>query len=186
MKVCVDAGHGMGNKKAGVFDPGATKKVGTETFAEADIVLRYAHTLRKILEDQGTSVFMTRTSSADTASAVGRATRAANNGCTVFVSLHLNSNAKAQANGAETLWRNATKDKPLAEALQKAVVKVTGFKDRGTHERTDLAVLKFNAGPAVMIELGFISNDADRAFLINGTNREKICKAIAKVLTPGS
>jgi N-acetylmuramoyl-L-alanine amidase len=183
MKICVDAGHGLGNKQKGVFDPGATRKAGTEMFAEADIVLRYAHTLRKILEDGGTSVFMTRTSSADPASINTRTTRAAANGCTSFISLHLNSADKAQANGVEVLWRDETKDKPLAEALLKALVKVTGFKDRGTKQRTDLAVLKFNPGPAVLIEFGFISNDSDRAFLINGTNREKICKAVAKVVT---
>lgn len=38
MRIAIDPGHGMGNSTAGVFDPGATRRVGTETFAEADIV----------------------------------------------------------------------------------------------------------------------------------------------------
>ena len=182
MKICVDPGHGMSNSNSGVFDPGATKKVGGNTFAEADIVLRYGHTLRQLLEDAGTEVFMTRTSSADAAPVAGRATRAANAGCTRFVSLHLNSNNSAQANGIEVLFRDAVKDKPLADALQKALVKETGFKDRGTQKRTDLAVLKFKPGAAVLIELGFISNDADRSFLIAGANRDRICAAIVKAI----
>jgi N-acetylmuramoyl-L-alanine amidase len=45
-----------------------------------------------------------------------------------------------------------------------------------------LAVLKFKSGPAVVIELGFITNDNDRNFLIDGANRESICNAIAGVL----
>jgi N-acetylmuramoyl-L-alanine amidase len=182
MKICVDAGHGMNNKKAEVFDPGATKKVGTETFAEADIVLRYAHTLRQALEAMGKSVFMTRTSSADSAPVVRRATRAANAGCDKFISLHLNSNTSAQANGVEVLFRDAAKDKPLADKLQKGLVQVTKFKDRGSIQRTDLAVLKFKPGPAVLIELGFISSDSDRSFLLDGTNRDSICNMIARAL----
>jgi N-acetylmuramoyl-L-alanine amidase len=182
MKICVDAGHGMGNRKSGLFDPGATAKQGNETFAEADIVLRYAHTLRKLLEANGTTVFMTRTSSADPAPAGARAGRAEAANCDLFVSLHLNSSDSAQSNGVEVLFRNAAKDKPLADKLQKALVQVTGFKDRGTVQRDNLAVLKFQTGPVVLIELGFISNKNNRDFLLDGTNRDRICNAIAQTI----
>jgi N-acetylmuramoyl-L-alanine amidase len=182
MKICIDPGHGMSNSKAGVFDPGATKKAGRETFAEADFTLRYGLTLRKLLEAAGREVFLTRTSSADPAPVGGRATRAVNAGCTRFVSLHLNSSGSVQANGVEVLFRDAAKDKALADAIQKALVAATGFNDRGTKERTDLAVLKFKPGAAVLIELGFISNDGDRNFLLDGANRDRICAAIVKAL----
>lgn len=182
LKTCVDAGHGLSNSTAGVYDPGATRKVGSETFSEADIALRYALTLRQLLDAAGTSVFMTRTSSADAAPVGQRAARAARAGCKRFVSLHLNSYSDAKANGVTVLYRHDTKDKPLAEALQKALVAATGLRDRKTSKRTDLAVLKFTPGPAVLIELGFISSDTDRNFLIDGTNRDAVCAAIAGVL----
>jgi len=185
MKIAIDPGHGMGNRKTGVFDPGATKKVGTETFAEADIVLRYGHTLRKLLEDGGINVFMTRTSSADSASVGRRARRAAEAGCTHYVSLHLNSSESRQANGVEVLFRDELKDKPLADRLQKRLLQITGFADHVNDKRTDLAVLKFTPGPAVLMELGFISNDGDRSFLIQGANRDAICHGIFEVLTGG-
>lgn len=184
MKICVDAGHGMGNRKTGVFDPGATVKVGSETFAEADIALRYAHTLRTMLVANGATVFMTRTSSADPAAAGLRAGRAENAGCDLLISLHLNSNDNPQAHGVEVLYRSTAKDKPLADRLQPALVAVTGFKDRGTIQRMNLAVLKFQRGPVVMIELGFISNKSDRDFLLSGANRDRICDAIVRTL-PG-
>jgi N-acetylmuramoyl-L-alanine amidase len=182
MKICVDAGHGMGNRKSGVFDPGATVKQGSETFAEADIVLRYAHTLRKLLEARGATVFMTRTSSADPAPAGARASRAENAKCGLFVSLHLNSSDSSQANGVEVLFRSTAKDKPLANRLQAALVQATGLKNRGTVQRDNLAVLKFKAGPVVLIELGFISNKSNRDFLLDGTNRDRICAEIAQTL----
>lgn len=183
MKIAIDPGHGMGNSAAGVFDPGATKRVGTETFAEADIVLRYGHTLRRLLEDSGLEVFMTRTSSADSAAVGRRARRATEAGCTHFVSLHLNSSTSAQANGIEVLFRDEVKDRALAEQLQERLASITGFSNRGVERRTNLAVLRFSPGPVVLIELGFISNDGDRSFLIQGANRDAICQGILDVLT---
>jgi N-acetylmuramoyl-L-alanine amidase len=168
----------MANQKAKVFDPGAIKKIGGQTFAEADIVLRYGLTLRKLFEDNGVDVFMTRTSSADPAPVGGRARRAVAAGCTHFIALHLNSATTPQANGVEVAFRDDAKDKPLADQLLKNLLKATRLGNHGNDKRTDLAVLKFSRGPAVLIELGFITNDGDRNFLIEGANRDKICKAI--------
>ena len=64
--------------------------------------------------------------------------------------------------------------------LQKALLAVTGFKDRGVKQHDDLAVLKFQ-GPAALIELGFIANDANRETLLNPQKRNAICEAIAQV-----
>lgn len=44
--------------------------------------------------------------------------------------------------------------------------------------RTDFAVLKTRA-PAVLVELGFITNDADRALLADAAYREKAAQALA-------
>lgn len=183
MKIAIDPGHGMSNSKAGVFDPGAVKKVGSESFAEADIVLRYGLTLKKLCQDRGVDVFMTRSSSADSAPVGGRAKRAVNAGCTHFISLHLNSSTSSQANGVEVEFRDDHKDKPLANKLLKKLLKITGFNNHGNDKRLDLAVIKFNSGPAVLIELGFITNDKDRGFLLEGKNRDAICKGIFDVMT---
>ena len=181
-KVCVDPGHGMSNSKPGVYDPGATRTAAGVVFAEADIALQYGLTLRTLLQGEGTDVFLTRASRTDPAPVGGRVKRATDAGCKRFVSIHLNSFKDAAANGVTVLFRDVTKDKPLADALQKALVAEPGFKNRGTTQRMDLAVLKFTAGPAVLIELGFISNERDRTFLVDGRNRERICNTIACVL----
>jgi N-acetylmuramoyl-L-alanine amidase len=183
MKIAIDPGHGMSNAKPNVYDPGATRKVGNETFAEADIALRYGLTLRKVLQDRGIETFMTRTSSADPAPVKTRATRAQKAGCTHFVSLHLNSDDSPSAHGVEVQYRNNVKDKPLADRIQSRLIKLTGFNDHGNDQRLDLAVLKFSDGPAVLIELGFITNTADRDYLIQSANRDSICAAIADVVT---
>jgi len=181
MKIAIDAGHGMGNARRGVFDPGATAKAGAQDFTEADIVLRYALALGKLCEQSRFEFFMTRGSSTEPAPVGGRAARAGAAGCTHFVSIHLNSSAKPRANDLEVLYRDEKKDRPLAAALQQALLKVTGFRDRGNDRRTDLAVLKFEQGPAALIELGFISNRGDREFLLAEGNRDRVCSAILQV-----
>ncbi len=98
-------------------------------------------------------------------------------GCDVLLSLHLNDFDDDAANGVEVLYRDA-EDRTLAQKLQTALVKTSKMKDRKIKQRTDLAVLKFT-GVAVLLELGFIANDADRAKLINAQMRSALTHAIA-------
>lgn len=175
----------MANVNAGVFDPGAQASAGNETFSEADFTLRYGLALRESLQARGVEVFMTRTSSSEDDPLNTRVSRAKAAGCTHFVSVHLNAFDDPSAKGVEVLYRDSAKDKPLAEQLQSQLVAVTGFQNRGVQVRPDLAVLKFADGPAVLMELGFITNTNDRNFLSSGANRRAICEAVASVLAPG-
>lgn len=176
MKICVDAGHGMSNKKFGVFDSGATHPENGILFIEADIALRYALSLRNAFTEAGISVFMTRDDQQDHAPVSKRAANAKAAGCDVFISFHLNDAETDIANGTETLF-NDSEDKAFAQKIQSALVKALGLKDRSIKQRTDLAVLKFK-GTAILIELGFIANDKDRDTLLDPLNRSKVCAAI--------
>jgi N-acetylmuramoyl-L-alanine amidase len=98
-------------------------------------------------------------------------------GCDIFISLHLNDFDDDSANGLEVLFRDA-QDRALAQKLQRALIQVTGLRDRDIKQRNDLAVLKF-PGTAVLIELGFIANDADRARLLDAQVRDAITRTIA-------
>jgi N-acetylmuramoyl-L-alanine amidase len=178
MKIAVDAGPGMGNRKPGVYDPGAV----CEAYEEADIALQYGLTLKHLLTQQGVEVFMTRASHDEAAPVASRASRGSAAGCDCFVSFHLNS-AESVGSGLEVLYRDDAKDESLASELQRKLVVVTRFRDRGTSKRTDLAVLKFRPGPAVLIEVGFINNPAERTFLLNRDNRIAICQAIMETIT---
>lgn len=179
MKVCVDPGHGMSNRQTGIFDPGATHIENGFLFREADIVLRYALSLKDVLRAQGVDVFMTRDDATDHAPVGARAAMAKAAGCDAFISLHLNDFDDDAANGLEVLFRDAD-DKVLAQKLQDALVKLTKMKDRKIKQRTDLAVLKFQ-GPAALVELGFIANDADRGKLLDAQVRDAVTRKIAAV-----
>jgi N-acetylmuramoyl-L-alanine amidase len=175
MKIAIDPGHGMNNTGNGKFDPGAV----AAGFREADIALDYGLQLQKAFQANKIPVFMTRADNKEPAPVVQRAGRAEKAGCTHYIALHLNSpDGDPTTHGLQVCFRDATKDKPLAEKLQTALVKVTKFRDLGTDRRPNLAVLKFSKGPAALIELGFITNTADRTDLLSHAVRDAVCKAI--------
>jgi len=180
MRIAIDPGHGMSNRQPGLYDPGATHVEAGFRFEEAEIALRYAFVLREALRARGGAVFLTREDAGDHAPVAERVANAKLAGARALVSLHLNTVEDERANGVEVLYRGEA-SRPLAQALQGAVSAAAKLRDRGIKERDDLAVLRF-PGPAALVELGFLGNDADRAVLLNPARRQAICEAIAETL----
>lgn len=175
-KLCIDPGHGLGNKAANVFDPGAI----SEGVSEADVVLVYALAIKFVAQQRGIHVFLTRDEASDIAPVGQRDNMATAAGCDLFISLHLNA-GPTSASGTETYYRDAA-DKKLADAVQAAVVSALQFKDRkvkleSSSQHTRLAVLDF-PGPACLVELGFVSNAANRQKLLLQSSRLAVANAI--------
>jgi N-acetylmuramoyl-L-alanine amidase len=180
MKICIDPGHGMSNRQSGIFDPGATHIENGFQFQEAAIVLRYGLALKDVFRAAQTEVFMTRDDATDHAPVGKRAGMAKAAGCSALVSLHMNDFDDDSANGIELLYGSPDSER-LAATLQAELLTVTGLRDRKIKRRSDLAVLKFD-GPAVLVELGFIANDKDRAKLLAADTRDAVTRAIARVV----
>lgn len=177
MKICIDSGHGHASRKWGQYDPGAVY-AGVQ---EATIALQYALELQSMLHEKGIPTFLTRTNKTDPAPLGLRVGRCLSAKCTHLVSIHCNSAEDRQANGTEVLYRQP-QDKALAEKLAQAVGFALGLRVRGAKLREDLAILRFMAGPAVLIELGFLPNDGDRAALLDEQKRKGACQAIVNAL----
>lgn len=180
MKIAIDPGHGMSNRKMGLYDPVAVHIENGFEFHEAAIALRYGVALKEALLARGIDVFMTRDDKYDHTPLTGRASMAQKAGCDLFISLHLNDFETDVANGTEIYFRTES-SKQLANKLQSKLVSITGLRDRGIQQKSDLAVLKFD-GPAVLVELGFIANDNDRNKLIDAQVRHAIVQGMADVI----
>lgn len=181
MKIAIDPGHGLNNAKAGKYDPGASAGGVTE----AEIALQYGLTLKHILTQAGIECWMTRTHKNDSAPVGTRDNRANAEKCTHFISFHMNSSVLPLANGTEVFYRDDA-DKRLAEKVLPKVVTVLGLRDRGVKPESKthhgrLAVFNF-VGPAILIELGFISNAKDRAACMDRGKRIAVCEGIRDVL----
>ena len=179
MKIAVDPGHGMSNSSPGVFDPGAEHVSRGVKFREADTTLNYGLVLKDVLRARGIEVFMTRENATDPAPVGRRAGNAERANCNLFISLHLNDSDSASANGLEVLFRR-DEVQPFAQAMHDALIAATGLTPRNTKKRLDLAVLKFD-GPAILIELGFISNERDLQELLDTHVRSVMCETITDV-----
>jgi N-acetylmuramoyl-L-alanine amidase len=171
-KLCIDPGHGMGNRTHGIFDPGCVRG----KIREADIVLEWAHALRSDCLARGVDVWMTRALPTVDAPLSKRVAAAKRNGCTHLISLHVNDAESPKANGIETLQASGG-NIGNAYAVQALAVHHLGLRDRGVKYRDDLAILKHPN--ACLLELGFIGSSSDLAAMQCPTCRADLCNAIA-------
>lgn len=179
MKICIDPGHGMANRKAGTYEPGACAAGETE----AGIVMTWGNCLREVLIERGHKVVRTRVDDKDAAPIGKRASIAKDYGCQIMISLHCNA-FNGLAEGTETFYRGE-ENKAKAYALNAAVIEGLGTRGRGVKtegqsQHTRLAVMSFQ--PCFLIELGFIDHDGDRAKMLDTDKMRATCEKLAHVI----
>lgn len=180
MRICIDPGHGMGNRQRGVYDPGAV----AAGVAEADVVMRWANALRAVLKSMGHTVIRTRVDAADPCPVSRRDDIAVSYQCQRMVSLHCNA-ASGRASGTEVYYRGSD-DRPLALALSGAVSRALGIPDRSAKtetqsQHTSLAVLEFDK--CWLIELGFLDHAGDRSRMLDLYRMNRACEEIAHIIS---
>ena len=166
-KIFIDAGHGG-------RDPGAVNG----DIYEKDIALQIALKLNTALKNNGFETAMSRTTDVFIP-LTERAKKANQFGADFFVSIHLNSAGNSSANGIETLvYENKGVNNQLATNIQNELIKITGSTNRGIKEQKKLVVLNSTKMPAVLIEVGFISNFSERTLLLFNSCQKGIAQAI--------
>lgn len=168
--VFVDPGHGGS-------DPGAVYGVN-----EADVNLQIALRLRSELQARGHIVSMSRTTAAfpTSDSLQARCDLANSSGADVFVSVHNNAAGSAEATGYETWYHvDDPLGKKLASSVHAEVLKQISLRDRGTKVTASLYVLRRTHMPAVLVECGFLSNPADRAYVTSSAGQAAYARGIA-------
>ncbi|MFD0050178.1 N-acetylmuramoyl-L-alanine amidase [Actinomycetes bacterium NPDC127524] len=147
--IVIDAGHGG-------KDPGTSGK----NNLEKTVTLNSALKLQSILTAAGAKVIMTR--SGDTYPTLSdRVNISHKYQADVFISIHFNANPNKSTNGIDTYyWTKNVNERELAECIQEEVIKQTGLSNRGVHTG-NFQVIRENKNPAVLIELGFLSNPAE-------------------------
>ena len=165
-KIVLDAGHGG-------TDYGAIR----EGINEKDITLEITQRVDAILRSKGYQVSLVR--SDDTfVSLEDRVTYCENEGPEIFVSIHVNSAVSNDPNGIETHWYHDY-SKDLAEIIHKHMTKEVKANDRGLF-KSKFYVINHTTMPAVLCEIGFLSNSTERNELITEARKQKTAKAIAE------
>lgn len=172
--VVLDAGHGG-------KDPGAIKNNVYEKTLNYNILCVKAKCL---FEQSDIKVYYTR----ETDKYIDLSTRAkfaAKVEADLFISLHMNSSEQATATGTEVFYSSANNQKNdsglnsyrMGNILVDNLCASMGTKRRGT-TKSDYYVVKYNAVPAVLIELGFISNEEECKKLSDEIYQEQAAQAI--------
>jgi N-acetylmuramoyl-L-alanine amidase len=218
--IVLDPGHGGVEKGA----------VGPTGLQEKDVTLDIASRLEKALERAGVSVVLTRDDdrllSLDERTAIANHNRAA-----LFISIHLNSSRRSDAQGAETyylsgegtddeartlaalenkvyritdedddrelpagpgdpleliLWDLAQnqyliESSHLAESVQRELNALVGTRDRGVRQ-APFRVLTGATMPAILVEVGFVSNPQEEERLKSPAYRDHVVEAIASAV----
>ncbi|MDR6549558.1 N-acetylmuramoyl-L-alanine amidase family protein [Paenibacillus qinlingensis] len=169
LTVIIDAGHGDN-------DPGALSITGRH---EKDFTLATANKVNALLiKDKRINVLMTR--SDDTFIPLDDRVSVANNiSADLFLSIHGNS-AKATVSGTETYY-NRPESLDFANVIHKYAVPATGFADRKVRQADFRVITKTNM-PAVLLEVGYLSNKNDESAMYKEAFQDKLAASLVAAI----
>ncbi len=164
IKIYIDQGHNPENPNAGAVGNG---------LREQDLTYRIGQELATLLRnDPNYEVRLSRPNtetSLGTSNATSLAARVrdANQwGADYFISLHANAASSPTAGGVEAFaYSKASRGYALGEDILEELSDTTGLNDRGMKVRPGLYVLRNTDMPALLVELGFITNPRDAALM---------------------
>ncbi|MBQ2645665.1 N-acetylmuramoyl-L-alanine amidase, partial [bacterium] len=164
--IIIDPGHG-GN------DPGAMRN----NVLEKDITLEIAKLVVRKLKQQGATVYMTRND--DTfVSLNDRVVFSNNKKPDIFVSVHINACENESVHGIEThYFKEDSLD--FAKHVHKSIILRINDKDRGIL-KSRFYVIRNTDMPAILLELGFISNEEERKLMQTPEKQNAFADAITE------
>lgn len=181
--IAIDPGHG------GV-DPGAVSRNGV---IESDINLKIALNLKRLIEQSGGIVVMTRTTDVGLYSPEAKTLRqmkkedlhkrkeiVESSQADVFISIHLNSFIKPAYYGAQTFYKKDCEEgEKFALIIQKELKNILDKENnREPQKRDDVFLLNEINIPSVLVECGFLSNKEEEVLLQEELYQEKIAWSI--------
>ncbi|MBR5154949.1 MAG: N-acetylmuramoyl-L-alanine amidase [Clostridia bacterium] len=172
-KIFIDPGHGGP-------DPGAVGNSVTEEFVNLNVSLELA----RLLRDAGYDVMIYRTTSDENvladknADLRNRAAMANRFGADYFISIHTNSSDRPAAQGVEAyVYRLGTASERLAQSIVDSVSENLGSVNRGVMQ-ANFAVLRRSEMPAVLVELGYLTNATEALNLNSPAWQRAVATAI--------
>ena len=175
--IYLDAGHGGKDNGASV-----------DNILEDSINLSISNYLLEELMRLGAYVLMSRTGDYDLASLYqkNRKREDLNNRVKyinksnpdIFISIHLNIYSSSSVTGAQVFFQNNENSKHLANVIQSKFNKLNK-KDKKS-KKGDYFILNNSKPVGVLIECGFLSNDAERNKLTDSNYQQKIANVISE------
>ncbi len=167
IKIYIDQGHNpegynTGAEGNGYYEQDITYEIGRRLY---NLLLSNSEFEPRLSRPTPDTVLGTSNSSSLTA----RVRDANSWGADIFISLHNNAAENPRATGNEALVYSPASSaaNELAEDILEELTLTTGLRNRGIVYRPGLYVLKETNMPAVLVEMGFITNPEDADLLVN-------------------
>lgn len=183
-KILLDPGHATINAEGRVINMGRKTRAGDE---EHKLNLEISRKLKEHLALMGATVILTRTPEDYWREGVSTPEDNRDRGyfandmeADAYLSIHCDWHPRPQYNGVTTYYykRNSRK---LGQSIHSDLIKELKANDRGL-VRDSFTVLEAAEMPAVLIEMGYLSNNAEAKKLLSASYQEKIVKAIGRGL----
>ncbi len=183
--VMEEIGPGSSETKMGASDGFTGSILGTK---ESSLNLEYAVKLKSELESRGYQVVLTRESDNVDLSNKARAELANAEDADVFIRLQMNFSSNRELSGVMAI--TMTKQSPynsdlynnsniLATRILQNIILQTDATNHGVYENDQMTVINWSQVPVAIINIGYLSNEADEANLIDSQYKEKIIIGIA-------
>ena len=181
--IVIDPGHGG-------IDGGAESKGG---ICEKDINLAISLALRDLAEEAGWRVIMTREKDeglyeegkgsirSKKVEDIKKRQKIINESdADAAISIHLNSYPSQSVKGAQAFYsKSSDEGKVIAEMIQERIREdVDQENERQALTKDDIAIMKNNSFPLVLVECGFLSNDLEVELLQEKEYQKKLAKCI--------
>ncbi len=178
----LDPGHAVKNDAGKIINPGAQVR---HVALERDVALYVAETITPLLEAQGAKVFMTRTRTnpwrygySSQGDNRGRAILANMVRADAYIRIHCDWNRDKRFKGFTTYFYRWG-SRPLAESVHVALANsLPGHRDNGVKRRSFVSVSAHM--PAVLVELGVLSNKVEGKELSNEAHQAHLAMAVAE------
>ena len=170
----IDAGHG--GKDGGALSQG-------HQYCEKNINLDILLKLKELLDKENIKVYYTRTEDT-TVFLRPRVTLANEVDCDFFISIHSNASDASWPNGTEVLYYDKSskgvKNKDLGQIFLGGLDKLIPLRNRGLVQEHNDAVFILDKAtvPAILIEVGYVTNNNDMNYLKEPENQETIAQGI--------
>ena len=175
--IYIDPGHGG-------LDPGTVYK----DIYEKNINLEICLKLKRILEEEGATVYMTRYGDYDLSNnnAYYRKKSDLNNRAKiinlskadVYISIHLNSISTSTWHGAQVFYDDINLNNVILANIMQQQLKNDLKTTREIKEINNMLMNRKIQIPGILIEAGFLSNESDRYLLKQADYQYKICNSI--------
>ena len=198
--VVLDPGHdlranpatepvGPGSRIRKVKDGGGARGVVTRT-AEAAVALAIARRTAVLLRRAGVRVVLTRTRTAGVSRGnVARARIANRAGAALFLRIHADGSNDPRAHGTSVLhparrrgWTDdiAAPSERAARLVLAELVRAVGSRNRGLQRRSDITGFNWADVPAILVEVGFLTNPQEDRLLARASYRQRAALGLCR------